>query len=277
MLCARAVTLLCGDSLCAADLASVLEAQRRHEPAGLPTYDASAIARHAIVRHMHTRGAPPEPVLAMDVRQFRLEGPQSERGSVTSSWHVAHETMAAAQASATQRGVTLNSFLLGTLAWVLHDALEQRCFAISQTYLGRTMDELRAVGSYSVSVPMVFDFAEEPSLDAVCRHVQGETQRVLALDVIVQSTQMLTVAYELNDVRPIERPEEVKCQQLSFTLVDVFFLVNQYSDGYTAMVLYDEGKCDAAWVDGRVERWMGLWQGVRECTFDEHFAMSDQL
>ena len=137
-------TLLCGDSLCTADLTSVLEAQRQHEPAGLPTYDASAIARRAILRHMLTREAPPEPVLAIDVRQFRLEGPQSERGSVTSSWHVAHETMAAAQTSATQRGVTLNSFLLGTLAWVLHDVSEQRCFAISQTYLGRTMDELRA-------------------------------------------------------------------------------------------------------------------------------------
>ena len=72
-----------------------LEAQRQHKPVGLPTYDASTIAHHAIVRHMHTRGAPPEPVLAIDVRQFRLEGPQSERSSVTSSWHVAHETMAA--------------------------------------------------------------------------------------------------------------------------------------------------------------------------------------
>jgi len=177
---------------------------------------------------------------------------------VTSSWHVAHETMAAAQASATQRGVTLNSFLLGTLAWVLHDALEQRCFAISQTYLGRTMDELRAVGSYSVTQPMVFDFAEEPSLDAECRLVQGETQRILALDVIVQSTQMPTAGYELNDLRPIERPAEVTCQPSTITPVDVF-VVNQHSDGYTAMVFYEDGKCDAAWGDGRVEQWMRLW------------------
>ena len=108
---------------------------------------------------------------------FRLEGPQSECRSVTSTWHVAHETMAAAQASASQRGVTLNSFLLGTLAWLLHDASEQRCFAISQTYLGRTMDELRAVGSYSVGVPMVFDFTEEASLDAVPASIRSCSEK----------------------------------------------------------------------------------------------------
>ena len=265
------------DSLCAIDLTSILGAQRQHEPTDLPTYDASVIARHAIVRHMHTQRAPPEILLVTNARQFRLEGPQSERCRMTSTWHVAHETMVAAQASATQLGVTLNSFLLGTLAWMLHEASEQQCFVISQTYLGRTMDELHAVGSYSVPVPMVFDFGEEPSLDSVCRHVQGETQRILALDMIMPSSQIPTVAYELNDVRPIERPAEAKRRPSSIVLVDLFFLVNQYSDGYIAMVLYDEGKCDAAWVDSRVERWMELWQGVRECTFDGHFAMSDQL
>ena len=210
----------------------------------------------------------------MEVCQFRLDGPQLESFRVTSTWHVAHDVITMAHAAATDMGVTLNSFLLGTLAWVLHDVHEQRRFAISQTYIGRTPEELRAVGSYSVSVPMVFDFSEEPSLQAVCRHVQRETPQILALDVIVQSTQVPTVAYELNDARPIKRPAETKRRPTSIVLYDLFFIVNQHSDGYAALVLYDEGKCDAAWVDGCVERWMGSWQGVREWTCDEHFEMS---
>ena len=256
-------------NLCAADLTSILKAQRREQQADLPPYDASAIARHAIVRHMHTQGAPPESALAIDAREFRLHWPRSEESrTVTSTWNVDDEAVSAAQASATQMGVTLNSFLLATLAWVLHDVSEQPCFAISQTYLGRTMEELRAVGSYSVTVPMVFDFSEPITLDRVCRHAQGEMLRSLALDVIVQSTQLTTVAYELNDVRPIERPVEAKRRPSSFALVDLFFLVNQYSDGYGMMVLYDEGKFDAEWVNERVEQWMQLWQGVCECTFE---------
>ena len=107
---------------------------------------------------------------------------------------------------------------------------------------------------------MVFDLADRPSLGMVCRRVQRETQRVLALDVIVQSTQIPTVAYELNDVRPIKRLAETKRRPTSIVLFDLFFIVNQYSDGYATTVLYDEGKCDAAWVDGCVERWMELWQ-----------------
>ena len=225
---------------------------------------------------MRTQKAPPEPVLAMDVCQFRLDGPQLESCRVTSTWHVAHDVMATAHAVATDMGITLNSFLLGTLAWVLHDVHEQRRFAISQTYLGRTAEELRAVGSYSVSVPMVFDFSGEPSLQAVCRHVQRETPRILALDVIVQTTQIPTVAYELNDVRPIKRLAETKRRPTSIVLSDLFFLVNQHSDGYNVMVLYDEGKCDVAWVDGQVERWMGLWQGVHEYTIDEHIVSGVQ-
>jgi hypothetical protein len=162
-------------------------------------------------------------------------------------------------------GVTLNAFLLGTLAWLLHAASAQQCFAISQTYLGRTMEELHAVGSYSSTAPMVFDFSEEPSLDMVCRHIQQETQRILALDVIVQSTQLPTVAYELNDIRPMDRPAEVKGQLSSFTLVDLFFTVNQFSDGYAVAVLYDESKMDGAGVNGCVEEWMGIWgQQVEE-------------
>ena len=117
------------------------------------------MANHAILRHMRTQKAPPEPVLAMDVCQFRLDGPQLESFRVTSTWHVAHDVMATAHAVATDMGITLNSFLLGTLAWVLHDAHDQRCFAISQTYLGRTAEELRAVGSYSVAAPMVLNNA----------------------------------------------------------------------------------------------------------------------
>jgi hypothetical protein len=232
------------------------------------------MANHAILRHMRTQKAPPEPVLAMDVRQFRLDGPQLESFRVASTWHAAHDVMATAHAVAIDMGITLNSFLLGTLAWVLHDVHEQRRFAISQTYLGRTAEELRAVGSYSVVAPMVFDFSEGPSLQAVCRHVQRETLQILALDVIVQSTQIPTVAYELNDLRPMKRLAEIKRRPTSIVLFDLFFIVNQHLDGYAATVLYDEGKRDAPWVDGCVERWMVLWQGVREWTFDEQFEMS---
>ena len=260
-------------------LTSVLEAQRRAQPADLPPHDASAIARHAIVHHMHMLSAPLEPALALDACQLRLpfaelDGRRSDTAAChVLNIHVAQQTIATAQASARRMGVTLNSFLLGTLAWLLHELSEQQCLAISQTYLGREMEQLQAVGSYSASVPMVFNFSDSPTLSMVCRHVQKETQRILAFDAIMQSVQSVAVAYELNDVRPMERPTEYKQLPYPFLLLDLFFTVNQFSDGFSVMALYDNGKCDAASVDDCAQRWINIWeQQIVDYVLTEHLA-----
>jgi len=67
------------------------------------------------------------------------------------------------------------------------------------------------------------------------------------------------IAYELNDVRPMPRPAEARRQTSLFSLVDLFFLVNQHADGFTAMVLFDEGRHEAGGVEACVESWMGMW------------------
>ena len=81
---------------------------------------------------------------------------------------------------------------------------------------------------------------------------------MLALDVIVQTTQHVTVSYELNNLSALQRPAELKALPSVFAPVDLFFIINEYLDGFAAVVLYDEGKYDATGLEDCVEGWMGL-------------------
>ena len=111
------------------------------------------------------------------------------------------------------------------------------------------------MGSFSVGVLMVFDFTAGPNLQTLCRHALGETQRILALETIVQSTQPVAVAYELNDVRPLKRPPETQQQAHPFQM-DVFFTANRFADGYTIAVVFDEHKYDTHALEAFVQSWM---------------------
>lgn len=250
-------------------LTKILESRRAQDFKSVltPAYDASLIARHTIAHYMHMSSVSLEQELAYEVFNLHLpfERPAGERVAtryVSSTRHVHDVIMFRAQESATRMCITLNALLLGSLAWLLHQCLSQRHVAIWQTYLGRSANEMQLVGSYSISTLMVFP--EDLNLEATCRHVQAETQRLLALDGIMQSTQVPTVAYELNDLRPMEQPSEAYRQPQAVLLLDLFFFVNQYTDGYSVVVAYDENKHDHLGVDALVKHWIDLWIGWEE-------------
>lgn len=158
---------------------------------------------------------------------------------------------------ATSSGITLNSLLLGTLSLHLRACSGQDHFAINQTYLGRRPGQLQAVGSYSGHVPMEFHFGEESSLLSTCQHVFAETMRQMVASDIAIATARLepNVSYELNDVRPMTQPSPAP-GILNVVLCDLFFLVNQYADGFTAMLSYDISKYQHAYVEQVLDGWL---------------------
>ena len=166
----------------------------------------------------------------------------------------------AAQAAASRMGVSLNAFFFGTLAHQLHEYAGQARFAVLQSFYGRSLEELHAVCSFSSFHPMLFDLSDAPGLASLCKHVMRETQRVMALEVILPSRQPCTLAWELNDLRPLKRSPEEKRRALPYVLVDLFFMVNQYTDGFDVYVAYNAGKYEAAPLEAFIERWMATWE-----------------
>ena len=169
------------------------------------------------------------------------------------------ETIAAATQIATSSGFTLNALLLGTLACVLRKHSGRDKFAISQTYLARRSDQMQAVGSFSTIKNMVFDFAANPSLISMCRHVLKETQQIMSRNgVVVGSSQVPPMSYELNDLRPLPMPAAVLMSQ---ALGEIFFTVNQYIDGYCVIAMFDTGKYSSKGIETFVSEWMEMWVG----------------
>ena len=86
---------------------------------------------------------------------------------------------------------------------------------------------------------------------------------MLAIDTPVPSSQAPTVSWEMNDVRPISkpaRPAPGEARGRPLKLVDLFFMVNQYADGFDAVLLYDAGKYEPAGLERLVDAWMESWE-----------------
>jgi len=173
-------------------------------------------------------------------------------------WDVSNQAIASSQTLAASMSVTLNAFMLGTLASCLHKNSQQCQFAISQTYLGRGVDELHVIGSFSFGHPVVFDFSETPSLEAVCKHIMIETQHALAVGF--SGEPVTTVAYEFTDVRPIPRPAEAQRMPVSTVVADLMFMVNQFADGFNVTVAYDASKFVEEDLEMFIQQWQDEWK-----------------
>jgi len=247
-------------------LMSILAAGREGGIASLPLHSASKIGRIAIAHHINALTAPAELVDHVQLRLpfERVDQPLSAldfvpRVGAMSTWHISEQTISAAQQSARRMGITLNAFLFGTLAWRIFECSGQHHFAVGQTFLGRRLDELQAVGSFSTILPFVFDFAGDPSLRDTCQQVHCDTQRVMSNEFLVQREPIPTVCYELNDLRPLPWPAEERQAESSTHLADLFFLVNQYAQGFAVVASYDAGKYDADCVESLVLDWVKMW------------------
>ena len=188
-----------------AHLAAILAAERTGDEAavasvvsGLTGSDEARIAHDAAVHHVRSLGTPPLDVPAT-LRDLRLPFERDVRGESATGYFqrsLDEATMANLRRVAASNGLTLNAIVLGTLASLLHRLCGRQAFAIAQTYLGRRIEQLRDVGSFSSSAPMVFSFEGAPPLRSTCRHVLEETQRMMARDVIPPGPNS-TVHYEL--------------------------------------------------------------------------------
>jgi hypothetical protein len=167
---------------------------------------------------------------------------------------LSNETVAKLRRIASSSALTLNALLLGTLASFVHELCSQQRFSIAQSYLGRQMDQLRTLGSFSGSAPMVFSFEGAPSLRATCRHVLEETQRMMATKFLGAATGA-TVHYELNDLRPMRIPSAGDTVQ-SHAIPGLMILVVEYADGFLLLVFYNVGKYHEAGVQTFLAEWM---------------------
>ena len=187
--------------------------------------------------------------------------PGSDFGPRVLERTVSAATIAKLNLLANSNGITLNAILLGWLATHLSVVSGQRKFAISQTYLGREPDQLQAIGSFSVSVPLEFDFAQKLSVSSplvTSQHVFKETMENMASPerLFAGSSLISNIGYELNDVRPKARPQVPPLQGV--ILCDMFFLMNQYTDGFVANVAYSTGKFSREDVEALLDGWLKL-------------------
>eukprot|EP00966_Prymnesium_polylepis_P220745 5105878-Prymnesium_polylepis.1 len=204
-------------------------------PAQLHECGEADMARHALANHFAALETPPIDVpahvcnMALPFARARPSKPAS--GSFQHI--ISTETVAALRGVALANGLTLNALVLGTLASFLHRRCRQPRFAIAQSYLGRQLDQMGTVGSFSSSAPLVFSFEDDPPLRSTCRHVLEETQRMMAVKVIGDSP-AVDVRYELNDLRPMKIPTANGVQGQG---VPGFFVVAvEYADGLLLLV-----------------------------------------
>ena len=199
-------------------LTQILAAGRAGQALKLRASDTSKMARDAIrghIRFIHRRITAPTSQNKDDlsVRLPLLSIPSAsaaDKDKVQLTHHIPQHAVARMSKAAVERGLTMNAFVLGTLAWLLHQYSGQDRFALLQTYLGREPDMLHAVGSFSTFAPVSFDLKTHSTLDAVCHFVLRETQEALANGPNTLQLDRLTVnvGYELNDVRPVPRRPE---------------------------------------------------------------------
>ena len=242
-------------------MSQILAAERSGQPALITPYDEGKIVSDAIMYHvlsLSEESREMAPLLFNVELSFR----HATVGAVcveSPLFRIPGETIAAATQIATSSGFTLNALLLGTLACVLRKHSGRDKFAISQTYLARRSDQMQAVGSFSTIKNMVFDFAANPSLISMCRHVLKETQQIMSRNgVVVGSSQVPPMSYELNDLRPLPMPAAVLMSQ---ALGEIFFTVNQYIDGYCVIAMFDTGKYSSKGIETFVSEWMEMWVG----------------
>ena len=79
---------------------------------------------------------------------------------------------------------------------------------------------------------------------------------------IATATLESNVSYALNDVRPITRPSSGHTHTSNVVLGDLFFLVNQYVDGFMAVLWYDLSKYQHVHVEQLLDGWLQELEGL---------------
>jgi len=243
----------------------LLQAERRGQIFTWAAHSETRLVGNAIAHHIGTLLAQRSSVVPRHLLQVDLPFELRTNQAVAMERlrrHISLQTIAAAKAIAATSGLTLNALLLGTLGFLLHRQSGRTHFAISHTYIGRRLDEMHTVGSFSRCAPLHFAFDEDMTMWQVCQAVLKDTMEQMALGNAFEWGHPVNVAYELNDLRPLARPPEGRGQTSYVKLLDMFFTVNRYDGGYDITVVYDARTHDAGGVDLLVAEWMDSWLGA---------------
>jgi len=229
--------------------------------------DESKLANDALVSHLrvletgsHETVPHPHPVLLPGARTMAENTtPESGRGI---SRAISPTTIGKLNRIAAYHNITLNSIFLGTLATQLRAHSGQDRFAINQTYIGRRPDQLLAVGSYSRSVAMEFTFNDKTLLHATCQDVFTQTletiRNMVAPDWVANTTHVSNVSYELNNLRNLPR----SLGKPNVVLCDLFFMVNEFAEGFDGALFYDASKFKDADAELLLEDWLLACDGL---------------
>ena len=121
------------------------------------------------------------------------------------------------------------------------------------------MSQFAPTGGEGNEQTISFSFDDGQTLFSTCQHVLDETQRMMALKVIVGQRAESTLQFELNDLRPMRLPvgQPASGQYSGLHVVPSFFVVVvEYADGFLILVLFNSGKYDDNGVAHFVTDWV---------------------
>ena len=239
------------------DLCRILEVERAGQTSSLTPYSESAIAYNAIAHHVRGLQLEPlAPVANYVAFPFALTNGGPSHGGLV-NFRIPDETITTLERVAASCGLTLNALFLGTLAGRVHKRSGMSDFSIAQVYLGRALNEMGAVGSYSTAVPMHFSFGEGRTFLAACKHALAETMQTIdsiTKGLVGPMLERPSLLYELTDLRPLPHPgldhpppevvEEMTVQ------------INRFVDGYVLCVVYDTGKYKSECIEAFLHEWI---------------------
>ena len=242
--------------------------ERAGQTSSLTPYSESAIAYNAIAHHVRGLQLEPQaPVANYVALPFALTNGGPSHGGLV-NFRIPNETITTLERVAASCGLTLSALFLGTLAWMLHKRSAMSDFSIAQVYLGRALNEMGAVGTYSTGMPMHFSFGEGRTLLAACKHALAETVQAMVSitkGLVGPMLERPSLLYELTDLRPLSQPgldhpppevvEEMTVQ------------INRWADGWVLCVVYDTGKYKSESIEAFFHEWI---DGLPEVEYNMH-------
>jgi len=244
----------------------LLQAERRGQSFKQAAHSEARLAEDAIAQHVGTLRAHLGNEVSQPSLQLQPELPfglstRQTIGMEAAQLHIPHRAVAMAQTFAAGCGLTLNALLLGTLGLLLHEHSGSSHILLATTFLGRGLDEMDRVGSFSRVALLHLAFDDERTIRQVCQHMLQVTVDQMAHAHAPEDVRLPAVAYELNDVRPLPRSPEVRGRIDHVKLADIFFIVNHLRQGYSILVIYDVSMYHWESVGLLVTEWMDSWVG----------------
>jgi hypothetical protein len=264
-----------------ANLSQLLASERSQKAHTTPVaaYDTTnKVARHAILSHVRSLSADsaafPTHILPVRLPCELANKPSysttAQNTSQNISYNLPNQFYSRLESVAAENNLTTNALVLGKLATLIYQESGQPEFAVRQTFLGRSHNQLETVGSFSTQAPIFFSFMDAPDLKATCSHVLQQTQQIMSLeDMIIPSaandlcTERCNICYENNDMTQVSLAEiglqtPGTATELPFCICDLFFMITRCSDRVAITAIYRLGIYEETQLREFLSQWISL-------------------